>query len=278
MDIISRTAVEQAARELGRPIIVENRAGGGGIVATNAVMQAAPDGHTLLVGAIATVLRPLLDPSVTYDPLTALTPIILLGDTPNVILAGRKYSGDPLRAMVERVRQSPESLTLGHPGPGTMGHLASVFFTSFAGLNATFVGYRSGPNMLPDLIEGRLDAGIAAYSQALKSAKILAVMSPKPVPSLPDVPTTAEAGFPGLEATTWFALFGPPGLPSHIVVRLNAAINNALRSPEAESRLSAVGFQPIGGSPGDLAARMQSDTAHWSKIIREHKIRVAEPQ
>lgn len=278
MDVLARTVIEPAAKELGVPLVIENRSGGGGMVATNAVMQAAPDGYTLLVGAIATVLRPLMDQTATYDPLTAFTPIALLGETPNVILAGKGHADLSLRDLVDRAKQNSEGLTLGHPGPGTMGHLAAEFLASYAGLKATFVSYRNGPQMLPDLLEGRLDAGVAAYTPALKSGRILAVMTPRPVKFLPDIATTAEAGFPGLEATTWFALFGPPGLPADIVAKLNKVANTYLTSDDAVAKLPPIGIQALGGSPSDLEARMRQDTAHWSKIIRRQKIKISDTQ
>jgi tripartite-type tricarboxylate transporter receptor subunit TctC len=278
MDVLARAAVGHIAKELGVPIVIENRVGSGGMVATNAVMQAAPDGYTLLIGAIATVLRPLMDQTANYDPLTALTPIVLLGDTPNVILAGRGNTGLSLRDLVDRAKQKSEGLTIGHPGPGTMGHLATEFLASYAGLKATFVSYRNGPQMLPDLLEGRLDAGIAAYTPALKSGQILAVMTPRPVKFLPGVPTTAEAGFPGLEATTWFALFGPAGLPADIVAKLNKAANTYLTSTDAEAKLPLIGLQALGGTPGDLEARMRQDMSHWAGIISQQKIKISDPQ
>ena len=278
MDGLARAAVGSIAIELGVPIVIENRVGGGGMVATNAVMQAAPDGYTLLIGAIATVLRPLMDQNASYDPLTAFTPIVLLGDTPNVILAGKGNAGLSLRDVVDRAKHNSQGLTIGHPGPGTMGHLATEFLASYAGLKATFVSYRNGPQMLPDLLEGRLDAGIAAYAPPLKSGRILAVMTPRPVKFLPDTPTTAEAGFPGLEATTWFALFGPPGLPADIVAKLNKAANKYLTSADADAKLPLIGSQALGGTPGDLETRMRQDMSHWAKIISQQKIKISDTQ
>ena len=278
IDIFARKTSEHAAKELGVPVIVENRVGGGGLVATNAVMQAAPDGYTLMVGAIATVLRPLMDQTATYDPLAAFTPIVLLGDTPNVIVAGKDYAGRSLRDFITHAKQSPGGITLGHPGPGTMGHLATEFLTSYAGLKTTFVTYRGGPQMVPDLIAGRLDAGIGAYSPAMKSTKVLAVMSPGPVKFLPDIPTTAQAGFPGLEATTWYALFGPPRMSPEIVDKLNRTMNIYLTSADAEASLPLMGIQALGGTPMVLEDRMRRDISHWSKIISQQKIKVPAPQ
>jgi tripartite-type tricarboxylate transporter receptor subunit TctC len=155
-----------------------------------------------------------------------------------------------------------------------MGHLATELLTSYAELKTTFVTYRSGMQMVPDLLEGRLDAGIAAFTPGLKSAKILAVMTPQPVKFLPDVATTSEAGFPGLEASTWYALFGPPGLPSDIANKLNRAMNNYLTSADAEAKLPSMGMQALGGTPRDMEDRMRQDMKHWSKIIGGQKIKV----
>lgn len=278
LDVLARATAENVAKELKIPIVIENRAGGGGLVAENAVMHAAPDGYTLLAGAIATVLRPLIDQTATFEPLSAFTPIVLLGDTPNIILAGKNHVGGTLRDLVAHAKQNPKGLTLGHPGLGTMGHLATEFLTSYAELEATLVAYRSGPQMVPDLVEGRIDAGVAAFTPGMTSAKILAVMSSQPVKFLPDVKTTAEAGFPGLEATTWFALFGPPALPSDIVEKINKATNDYLSSAAANMKLQSIGIQALGGTPGDLKSRMRQDIAHWSKIISQKKIKSPAPQ
>ena len=273
IDIFARKIAEHAANELGVPVVVENRVGGGGLIATNAVMQAAPDGYTLMVGAIATVLRPLMDQSAIYDPLSAFTPIALLADTPNVIAASPDYAGGSLRDFIDKAKRNPAGITLGHPGPGTMGHLAAEFMTSYAGLKSTLVTYRGGAQMVPDLVAGRLEAGIGAYSPAMKSAKVLAVMSPKPVKFLPDIPTTAQAGFPGLEATTWYALFGPPGMSPEIVAKLNRIMNNYLTSDDAEASLLLMGIQALGGTPIELEERMRRDISHWSKIINLQNIK-----
>ena len=183
-----------------------------------------------------------------------------------------------LRDLVGHAKQNPNGLTLGHPGPGTMGHLAAEFLTSYADLKATMVAYRSGVQMLPDLVEGRIDAAVVAFTPSMTSANILAVMSPRAVKFLPNIPTTSEAGFPGLEATTWLALFGPPSMPSDIVAKINTAMNNYLTSADAAGPLQTMGIQALGGTPEELKSRMRHDIAHWSKIISQQKIKIPGPQ
>ncbi len=275
MDTVARIVAESVSKKFGQPIVVENRPGGGGVVAAIGVAKAPPDGYTIAIQAVGPViLRPIMDPSVGYDAAKNFSPIVLLGDTPNVILGGAKTPGQSLQAIIDWARKNPGRLTVAHPGPGTMGHLAALLLASHAGVTATYIAYRGGSDMLPDLIGGRVDIGCAAYTPQLKSAHIIAVMTPEPIEFLPGVPSMLQAGFPGVYASTWFALFGPPHMPSAIVEKLNAAVNEFLRTDEAKRRFAFLGFRTLGGAPEQLAKRIADDQVVWSKVIKDAHIKL----
>lgn len=276
-DTTTRIFAEFLSKELGQPVLVENRAGGGGIVAVMAVSKAPPDGYTILVQAIGpAILRPLMDPSVSYDSERDLSAIGMLSETPNVILGGAKFPARSLRELVAWAKDHPGRLTVGHPGPGTMGHLGALLLANQAGYTGTYIAYRSGGHILPDLIGGQIDAGCAAYAPSFTSSRILAVMTAEPVDFLPGVPSMREAGFPSVIASTWYGVFGPPNMPPAIVSKLNAAMNTFLQTSDARSRFPGLGVRPLGGSPADLTKKMAEDKIVWSKVIKDANVKLEE--
>lgn len=274
-DATTRLFADFLSKELGQPVIVENRAGGGGVVAAVAVSKAAPDGYTILVQAVGpAVLRPLMDPAVGYDSEKDFSPIGLLSETPNVLLGGTKAPIHSVQDLVAWAKKKPGGLTFGHPGPGTMGHLGALLLASRAGITGTYIAYRGGGQILPDLLGGQIDAGCAAYAPSFKTGHILAVMTADPVDFLPGVPSMREAGFPGVYASTWYAVYGPPILPHDIVMKINAAMNVFLRSDDTRGRFSALGVQALGGSPEQLTKKMTEDKILWSKVIKDADIKL----
>lgn len=273
-DTAARLFAEFASKELGQPVIIENRPGGGGVVAAIAVSKATPDGYTVALQAVGPMsLRPLMDPPVDYDPMKDFSPIGLLAETPNVIVAGPKFPGHSVQELVDWAKKNPGKLNIGHPGPGTMGHLGAALLASHAGITGTYIAYRSSAHILPDLLGGQIDIACAAYTPLFKQANILAVMTAEPVGFMPGVKSMREAGFPGVYASTWYALFGPPNLPPEIVTKLNAVINAFTHDEEMRKRLNLVGFRGIGGSPADLTKKLIDDKAVWSKVIKDANIK-----
>ncbi|MBI5912534.1 MAG: tripartite tricarboxylate transporter substrate binding protein [Betaproteobacteria bacterium] len=274
-DTIGRPFAEFASKQLGQPVVVENRPGGGGVVGAIGVSRAQPDGYTIGLQAVGPmILRPIMDPSVGYDSEKDFSPIALLIDTPNVILAGAKFSARSVRETVGWARQNPGRVTVGHPGPGTMGHLAALLLASDAGFAGNYIAYRNVTLLVSDLLGGQIDVGVAAYAPQLKATRVLAVMTAEPVAFLPGVPSMREAGFPGVYASTWFALFGPPNLPPDVVEKLNAVTNAFLRSEDAQKQFALLGVQALGGSPAQLTKRMIDDRVLWSKVIKDANIKL----
>jgi tripartite-type tricarboxylate transporter receptor subunit TctC len=274
-DLIARRFAEFASKELGQPVIVENRPGGGGVVAAIGVDKAAPDGYTILLHASGPmVVRPILDPSAGYDIEKGFSPIALIGETPNVILGGSEFAARTVQEAVDWAKKHPGVMTIGHPGIGTMGHLGGLLLASKAGITGNYIAYRDNTQLLPDILGGRIDIGVVAYNPPQKAAHILAVMSADPVDFLPGVPSMLQAGFPGVYASVWWGLFGPPNLPPKIVEKLNAVMNAYLHSDDARKQLVLVGIQGLGGSPEQLAKKIADEKVLWSKAIQDANIKL----
>jgi tripartite-type tricarboxylate transporter receptor subunit TctC len=272
-DTIGRPFAEFAAKELGQPVVVENRPASGGVVAALGVSKSQPDGYTIGLQAVGPmIVRPIMDPTVGFDAEKDFTPIALLIDAPNVIISGTKFPGNTVQEAVDWAKQNPGLLTVGHPGPGTMGHLAALLLASNAGFTGNYISYRNVTLMVTDLLGGQIDVGVAAYNPQLKAARVLAVMTPEPVAFLPGVPSMRQAGFPGVYASTWFALYGPPNLPPEIVAKINAVANAFLHSEGAQKQFALLGVQALGGSPAQLTKRMSDDRILWSKVIKDANI------
>lgn len=274
-DTIGRPFAEFASKELGQSVVVESRPAGGGIVAALGVSKSQPDGYTIGLQAVGPmIVRPIMDPTVGFDSEKDFTPISLLIETPNVILGGAKFSARSVQETVDWAKQNPGRVTIGHPGPGTMGHLAALLLASDAGFTGNYIAYRNVTLMVTDLLGGQIDVGVAAYNPRLKAARVLAVMTPEPAAFLPGVPSMRQAGFPGIYASTWFALYGPPNLPKDIVAKLNAVANAFLHSEGAQKQFALLGVQALGGTPAQLTKRMSDDRILWSKVIKDAHIQL----
>jgi tripartite-type tricarboxylate transporter receptor subunit TctC len=218
------------------------------------------------------VLRPLIDRKVGYDAVGDFTPIALVGDAPNVMVAAPQRGFNSVRDVVAYAKQNPGKLTIGHPGVGTMGHLIALLFAAEAGIEANFIAYPGSPPIISDLLGGHIDVGSIAYGPAIGAAKILAVTNDEPIPFLPGVPTMRDADFPNVTGATWSAVFAPAGLPPDIVTKLNAVIGAFLDKEETRAQFAKVGYHALGGPPEWLRARMADDHAKWSKVITDAKI------
>lgn len=267
IDFVGRALANDLSAAIGQPVVAEIRAGAGGVVASVYVAKAAPDGYTLLMTAVGpAVLRPLIDKSVGYDTDADFTPIMLIGESPNVLLANPKLGVSTVKDLLAHIKTKDNKISIGHSGPGTMGHLCSVVFASLAGLDASSISYRGTAPMLADLLGGQIDSGFPAYNPATRSATILAVSSDERVDFLPGVPTMKESGFDVVGAT-WFAIWGPAHMPAEIVAKLNAAMNAFLQKPETRARFSEAGFRLFGGPPARVSEKVAQDRARWAPII-----------
>ncbi len=267
MDFVIRSIAQELTKALGQTVIVESKAGGGGIVGSAAVANAAPDGYTLLINAIGPVVfQPLQDKYTGPDIGKDMTPVILVGDTPNAILASPKLGVNTVKELIDYARAHENRLTIGHPGVGTMGEYCGAMLASKTRIDGNMIAYRGAAPIVTDLLGGQIDIGTPAYGPGAAATKVLAVAGDARLSSLPDVPTLKESGV-DMECATWLAIFAPGGTPRAIVDKLNSAIDAYLTQPETRQAFGNVGLRPLGGSPERLRDRIVSDRAVWSPVI-----------
>ena len=265
-DTIGRSLANALSAAIGQPVVTEVKAGAGGVVANAYVAKMPADGYTLLMTAVGpVVMRPLIDKSVGYAD-SDFTPIILIGESPNVLLASPKIGVNTLKDLLAYAKTKDNKISVGHAGPGTVGHLCSVMFSNLAGIDASSISYRGVALIVTDLLGGQIDAAFPTYSPATKSAKILAVTSEERVDFLPGVPTLKESGF-NVVGTTWFAIYGPARLPPEILAKINGAMDAFLKNPDNKARFGEQGFRLLGGPPARLSERVAKDRVTWAPII-----------
>jgi tripartite-type tricarboxylate transporter receptor subunit TctC len=277
-DIFARTIGEPLAAALGQPVVVENRGGAGGNIASDLVAKAAPDGHTLLMAISAHVTNRALYPNLTYDPVRDFTPISLVCRVPFAVLVHPSFPARSVADLLRLARERPGEIAYATAGTGSTQHLAGELLNRMAGVQLNHVGYRGGASALTDLVAGTVPVALLTTTQVLPQlregrVRALAVTSPGRSPMFPDLPTLAESGVPGYEADVWYGVLAPAGVPAPIVGRLHAEIARILALPATRDRFAAQDAVILNGSPQDLAALMAAEDAKWARIIRDTGIR-----
>jgi tripartite-type tricarboxylate transporter receptor subunit TctC len=277
LDLNARIAAQAIQEQLGQPGIVENRAGASGVIGTEHVMRAAPDGYTLLLGAAGTHgINPVLQ-KLSYDPIRDFAPVSLVSSVPHVLVVHPSLPAKTLQQFVKFARANP-GLNYASSGTGTIHHLAAEMLRSMIGAEFVHVPYKGAGPAMADVISGQVPWMSIEYAPAapmIKAGKLraLALATPRRVPGI-DVPTSAEGGVPGWEVTNWYAVFAPAGTSPEIVDTLSRAIARGLGSPDAKERLSSLGAIPIGGTPAELTALVKSELARWSAIVKTANVKV----
>jgi tripartite-type tricarboxylate transporter receptor subunit TctC len=277
-DTLARVLQPRLTEALGQPIVVENRPGAGGNIAAEAVARSAPDGYTFLVASEAIATNEYLYGGLPYDPYKDLAPVAKLADYPMALIAHPSLPADNVKDLVALARAKPGSLSYGSAGIGASGHLAGELLNSLEGIKLVHVPYKGGAPALADLIAGRIQVMFLSVSLSAPQArqgkiKVLALTGDKRSDKLPDVPTTAEQGFPGVQALLFSSLLAPAATPSPVIRRMNAEVVKALRAPEVEKRLDDLGAVPAPSTPEQFAAILRRDGETWGKLIREKNIR-----
>ena len=274
-DIAARATGDFIARKSGQPVIVENRTGAGGNIGSEIVAKSAPDGYTL--GVIATtqiVINPFVFKKMSYDPLKELVPVAPIGEAPQFLVINAKIPAATLQEFIAYARKESGKLNYVSLGPGSTVHLGGVQFTRLAKVDMQPVQYRGAAPGISDLVAGTvhlISVGIAPVKSLVEGGilRVLAAGTRKRVSYLPDVPTAAEAGLPGYEVTTWFALFAPAGTPRPIVEWLNATVREMNADKTAARRLTDVNIDPMSMTVDEFGALVKSDAAKWQRIIRD---------
>lgn len=277
------TRMRLLARELGDElkvsVVVENKAGAGGVIGTAYLAKAKPDGYTIGSGNLAPLsVNPTLMPkNVTYNVQKDIAPIILIEESPLILSVNNKVPVKTLQDLVTLAKKDSGKLTFGSSGVGGAHHLSGELFAAEAGLKLSHVPYKGGAPAATDLMAGHIDMmfemGYAAMP-AIEAGKVhpLAVTSLKRLPLLPNVPTMAESGLPGFESYNWQGIIAPAGTPEPVIQKLNTAFNKILKKPEVVKAFDATGGQAAGGTPEDFSKFIQSETEKWAKVIKSANI------
>ena len=273
-DVFARAIAPRLQALLGQPVVIENRPGAGGNIATEATARSAPDGYTLLLGTIGPLaINPTLYGNLSFDPLKDLTPVSLVGEVPNVLAVPVDRPFRSVADIIAAAKARPEALNFGSSGIGSAGHLAAEQLNLMAGIRTTHVPYRGGGALLPELIAGRVDYAFTTALNGIPQAeagklRILGVPNGKRVPLLPEIPTIAESGLPGFDGVDWAAMMAPPGLPAPILAKLNAAMQSVLREPELVAAMAARRLVLEASTPEALAEFLRQETTRWAPVVR----------
>ena len=275
-DIMARIVAPRMSERLGQPVIVENRPGAGGNLATAAVVKSAPDGYTLLMGTIAALaINPSLYKNIPFDPVKDLAPISLGVSLANVVVVNSSLTAKTLPELIALAKQQPGKISYSSSGNGTAGHLSGALFESMANVSLLHVPYKSGGQAMTDLIGGQVNMSFAAAPGALpqiKAGKIraLAVTTRGRSAFLPDVPTVAEAsGITGYESSNWYGLVDPARLPKPIVDKLNSAMVATLNEAAVREKLALQGLEATPSSPEEFSAFLRAEIAKWAKVVKD---------
>jgi tripartite-type tricarboxylate transporter receptor subunit TctC len=277
VDIIARALAQQLQAALGQPFIVDNKPGAGTNIAVRALIDSPPDGHTLALVANAIAANPALYQPAPFDPTRETTPIALVGRVPVVIAAGAASEVASIARLLALARAKPGAINFGTPGNGSTPHLAMELFERAAGIELTHVPYKGGAQAINDALAGHIQTVAVNALEVLPHVKagklrVLAVLSPARTAIFPDAPTIAESGYPGFEASVWYGLVGPAGLPPAIVERLHAEVQKALATAEVRDRLSGAGGEVLPGPVDRLSRLIASEKTRYEKLIREARI------
>lgn len=273
-DILARAVAADLQKSLGQPVIVDNKAGAGGNIGSDYVAKSAPDGYTLLMGTVGThAINVSLYPKMPYDAVKDFSPVSLVAGVPNVLVAAPNYPVNSVKDLIDAAKKSPDAVTFASSGSGTSIHLSGELFKQLAGVQMTHVPYKGSSAALPDVMSGQVNVmfdNAPSVMPQIKGGKLkaIAVTSSKRSPALPNVPTIAESGVAGFEASSWFGVLAPAGTPKDIVEKLSQAIAKALQTTEMKDRLAAQGADAVGNTPEQFAAHIKAEIDKWAKVVK----------
>jgi tripartite-type tricarboxylate transporter receptor subunit TctC len=277
-DIVARLLAQKMTETLGQPVVIENRAGAGGVTGLDTAARATPDGHTIAIGSAGGLaISPRLGRGTPYDPLRDLAPLTLAVSVPEPLVVPRAMPYQNIQELIAAARAQPGRLNYGSTGTGSMPHLAGEQFRGAAGLDMVHVSYRGGGPLATALLQNEVQVGFADLPVLLPhirsgAIRALAVGAPSRLPWIPDVPTMAEVGLPSVDASNWHGVVAPAQVPEPILVRLHAAVAGAINDPEINRRLQDQGAIPGGNSRAEFTAFLRSELEKWGEVIRRANI------
>ncbi len=280
-DVAARILAERMGQTLAQPVVVENRAGSGGLVGADAVAKAEPDGHTLLMATTGLLsIAPHLYPQMPFDPARDFAPVSLAFSTDLVIAVAKDVPAGTLPEFVRYAKERPSAVSYGSSGAGTTTHAATELFRLAAGLDMVHVPYRGSGPAMNDLVAGNIQLMVDQVASAIGQIKdgrvrALAVTGAERHPLLPEVPTVAEAGLPGARASSWGGVVAPARTAGPVIEKANAAVRDAVAQPAVRQRMAAAGADPAASSPADFAAYVRAESEKWGRVVREARITVS---
>jgi tripartite-type tricarboxylate transporter receptor subunit TctC len=273
-DVIARAVAAPLQEELGKPVVIENRPGGGGSIAAHALARATPDGYTLGSFDISLIVGPNLVASATYDPIKDFRPIVISARTPLSFVAANSLPARTVGELVAHAKAKPDDLKLAHSGVGSPPHLGAVAFLQATGTKMLLVPYRGAAPAIQDIVAGHVGLLFTAPSTSIAlgregKVRILGVTGHERMKSMPEVPTLRESGVDmgGLDANQWFGLAAPAGTPDFVVTRINAAVNKVLTDKGLQEKIGKLEFTVAGGTPEEAAALGRSQAEFWRKTL-----------
>jgi len=278
-DMVGRTVTERWAKVLGQSIVVENQGGGGGVIASQNAVRAAPDGYTLMQGYVATHGTAPATRKLPYDPVRSFTPIGMIGSTRNVLVVNDKMPTTTAGELIDYIRKNPGRSNYGSAGAGSLTHLSMELLKQEAKLFITHIAYRGIAPAFVDLIAGQTQVmmpGLAAALPHIRTGRVrpLVVTGIRRHPALTDVPTMEEIGYVGFDAVQWYGVVGPAGIPPEIVRRLSETLATVLKAPDLRDKLSVEAVEPMLMSPEQFGRYIAEDVARWSRLAQSRGIQL----
>jgi tripartite-type tricarboxylate transporter receptor subunit TctC len=273
-DLLARIMGQKLGEALGQIVVVDNRAGMGGVVATSLVAKAAPDGYTLLQGGITTHgIGPHVYPNVPYDTEKDFVPIVLSATLPIFLVVNAQLPVKSVSELIALAKAKPDSISFASPGTGSAPHLVGELFKIVTGIPSVHVPYKGSGTAAPDLAAGHVQFmfdAIAGHQPFIQSGRVkaLAVTSPARLAAFPDIPTMKELGFPRVDGTVWYGLMAPAGTPKNIIAKLNAESNRVLAMPDVKEKLTRAGIDAAGGTPEDFGKFIRAEFDKWGPVVK----------
>lgn len=277
-DLLARNIAPGLQERMGQTVVIENKAGAGGIIGSQQVAKSAPDGKTLLMGTIATHgIIPALQTPPPFDPTKDFVPVTLVASTPNVLLANPSFPAKDVKELIAMAKANPGSINFGSTSHGGSPHMSGELLKTLAGINITHVPYKGGSPMLSDLMGGQIQIGfdnLPSSMNLIRAGKVraLAVTTTTRWPGAPEIPTLAEAGVPGYDMSAWFGLFAPGGTPQSTVDELNKHVVAILKTPEMQKKLLELGAQPVGDTSAQFGEFVRKDMKKWQDVAKANNI------
>ena len=273
-DTLARTIGITLTGHLGQQVVVDNRPGANGDIGMSIVAKAPPDGYTIVLGYIANLgIGPALYAKMPYDPVKDFASITQVAGASNIVVVHPSLPAKSLKELIAYGKANPQKISFATSGVASIGHLTGELLNGMAGISMVHVPYKGSGQAITDLVGGHIKmmiSGMASTLPHVRTGKLVGIATTgiKRTPATPEIPTIAESGFPGFEASSWFGVLAPAGTPRTVVMRLNADIRKTLQDPAVEKRLANIGFEIVSGTPEQFTAYIKSEIVKWTKVVK----------